>query len=135
MKKFLVLIAICLLASSCSNNSNNVENNNSNNSATQQATENNANLVKRVDTSTSIYISNSDIKFKEFNVKDALASNALTIDDIIDNTAFVTLSDSKSYMYIIDQIDPFYLVVCNNDTNHNIYINTDFDASEKACNQ
>ena len=81
-----------------------------------------------------MYISDENIRFNGANVKDALNSGTLTIDDIVSNMSYVTLDDDKSNMYIIEQDEEsFYVLECDKDNNHNTYIGTDFDAVVDSC--
>lgn len=133
MKKVFSLLVICLLLTSCG--SKKEENNKPQEDVKQQenATSMGYSLVKK-ENDTSMYISDENINFNGTNVKDALNSGALKIDDIVSNMSYITLDDDKSNMYIIEQDEQsFYIMECDKDNNHNTYIGTDFDTVVDSC--
>lgn len=134
MKKVFSLLVICLLLTSCG--SKKEENTKVQEDVKQQenATNMGYSLVKKEDDNKSMYISDENINFNGTNVKDALNSGALKIDDIVSNMSYVTLEDEKSNMYIIEQDEEsFYIMECDKDNNHNTYIGTDFDTVVDSC--
>ncbi len=134
MKKVFSLLVICLLLTSCGNKKEEIVNKQEDVKQQENATNMGYSLVKKEDDNKSMYISDENINFNGTNVKDALNSGALKIDDIVSNMSYVTLDDDKSNMYIIEQDEgSFYILECDKDNNHNTYIGTDFDTVVDSC--
>lgn len=134
MKKVFSLLVICLLLTSCGNKKEETVNKQEDVKQQENATNMGYSLVKKEDDNKSMYISDENITFNGTNVKDALNSGALKIDDIVSNMSYVTLDDDKSNMYIIEQDEgSFYILECDKDNNHNTYIGTDFDTVVDSC--
>lgn len=134
MKKVFSLLVICLLLTSCGNKKEEIVNKQEDVKQQENATNMGYSLVKKEDDNKSMYISDENINFNGTNVKDALNSGALKIDDIVSNMSYVTLDDDKSNMYIIEQDEEsFYVMECDKDNNHNTYIGTDFDTVVDSC--
>lgn len=134
MKKVFSLLVICLLLTSCGNKKEEIVNKQEDVKQQENATNMGYSLVKKEDDNKSMYISDENITFNGTNVKDALNSGALKIDDIVSNMSYVTLDDDKSNMYIIEQDEgSFYILECDKDNNHNTYIGTDFDTVVDSC--
>ena len=133
MKKVFSLLVICLLLTSCGNKKEDNTKVQEDTKQQENATNMGYSLVKKEDDK-SMYISDENIKLNGTNVKDALNSGTLKIDDIVSNMSYVTLEDGKSNMYIIEQDEEsFYVMECDTDNNHNTYIGTDFDVVVESC--
>ncbi len=133
MKKVFSLLVICLLLTSCGSKKEDNTKVQEDTKQQENATNMGYSLVKKEDDK-SMYISDENIRFNGVNVKNALNSGALKIDDIVSNMSYVTLDDDKSNMYIIEQDEEsFYVMECDKDNNHNTYIGTDFDVVVDSC--
>ncbi len=134
MKKVFSLLVICLLLTSCGNKKEESVKQPVDTKQQENVTNSGYSLIKKEDDSKNMYISDENIRFNGTNVKEALNSGALTIDDIVSNMSYVTLDDDKSNMYIIEQDEQsFYVLECDKDNNHNTYIGTDFDVVVDSC--
>jgi hypothetical protein len=132
MKKILGLLFVCLLLTSCGKKQ---EENQQNNQPQQNQSEHQENftLVKTLDDGDKIFISNEDITYNNENLSEALSKNTIKFEDIVTNMGYVKNPENDSRMYIIEQDSPFYVMLCDTESNNNIYISNDFDKAEQSC--
>ena len=132
MKKILGLLFVCLLLTSCGKKQ---EENQQNNQPQQNQSENQENfaLVKTLDDGNKIFISNEDITYNNENLSEALSKNTIKYEDLVTNMGYVKNPENDSRMYIVEQDSPFYVMMCDTESNNNIYISNDFDKAEQSC--
>lgn len=132
MKKILGLLFVCLLLTSCGKKQ---EENQQNNQPQQNQSEHQENftLVKTLDDGNKIFISNEDITYNNENLSEALSKNTIKYEDLVTNMGYVKNPDNDSRMYIVEQDSPFYVMLCDTESNNNIYISNDFDKAEQSC--
>lgn len=132
MKKILGLLFVCLLLTSCGKKQ---EENQQNNQPQQNQSENQESftLVKTLDDGNKIFISNEDITYNNENLSEALSKNTIKYEDIVTNMGYVKNPENDSRMYIVEQDSPFYVMLCDTESNNNIYISNDYDKAEQSC--
>ena len=132
MKKILGLLFVCLLLTSCGKKQ---EENQQNNQPQQNQSEHQESftLVKTLDDGNKIFISNEDITYNNENLSEALSKNTIKYEDLVTNMGYVKNPENDSRMYIVEQDSPFYVMMCDTESNNNIYISNDFDKAEQSC--
>ena len=132
MKKILGLLFVCLLLTSCGKKQ---EENQQNNQPQQNQSEHQESftLVKTLDDGNKIFISNEDITYNNENLSEALSKNTIKYEDLVTNMGYVKNPENDSRMYIVEQDSPFYVMLCDTESNNNIYISNNFDETEQSC--
>ena len=132
MKKILGLLFVCLLLTSCGKKQ---EENQQNNQPQQNQSEHQESftLVKTLDDGNKIFISNEDITYNNENLSEALSKNTIKYEDLVTNMGYVKNPENDSRMYIVEQDSPFYVMLCDTESNNNIYISNDYDKAEQSC--
>ncbi len=131
MKKILGLLFVCLLLTSCGKKEENQQNNQP--QQNQIETQDNFKLVKKLEDGNKIFISNEDITYNNENLSEALSKNNIKYEDLVTDMGYVKDPEFESRMYIIEKDSPFYIMICNTESNKNIYISKDFDEAEQSC--